>query len=152
MTYLHDFATFSFDSLKIIFTWFFGSIDSFFLALITLLILDHIVGRSCRMIQHKHIKDIANKDIVKKFMILILVGVAHIIDDILFSKPTLKIAVILFYISNQGVSILAFADELGMPVPQKLKEILAQIREKNDKNDTEEISKNSKTSKTKKEN
>ena len=90
------------------------------------------------MIQHKHNKDVSNKDIIKKFMILILVGIAHIIDDILFSKPTLKIAVILFYISNQGVSILTFADELGMPVPQKLKEILAQIRDKNDKNDKNE--------------
>ena len=73
-------------------------------------------------------------------MILILVGVANIIDvQVIGTGSVLRTAVIFFYLSNEGVSLLENAAHLGLPIPKKLKDILEQLHdridEEDDKND-----------------
>ena len=69
-------------------------------------------------------------------MILILVGVANIIDvQVIGTGSVLRTAVIFFYLSNEGVSLLENAAHLGLPIPKKLKDILEQLHDRTDKED-----------------
>ena len=68
-------------------------------------------------------------------LIFVMVGAGHILDaQVIGSGDALRTAVIFFYISNEGVSLLENAAHIGLPVPEKLKEVLAQLhdREKGD--------------------
>ena len=131
MNFLHDEVSFAIAGIGGILSWFFGAPDTYYTALIVFLVIDHIVFQAATRLEHKHTRENGAKDIIKKFMIIILVGIANVIDHILFSKPTLRTAVIFFYISNQGISIITYATDLGLPVPKQLKDILDQIKEKN---------------------
>ena len=72
--------------------------------------------------------------ICKKVLILMLVGVANIIDThVVGSGAVLRGAVICFYLSNEGLSLLENAAYLGLPIPDKLREILAQLHERSKK-------------------
>lgn len=76
------------------------------------------------------------KGICRKVLILALVGIAHILDaNIIGDGSVLRTAVIFFYISNEGVSLLENAAHLGLPIPEKMKEILAQLHNRADKTD-----------------
>ena len=67
-------------------------------------------------------------------LILILVGVAHILDtNVVGTGSALRGAVICFYLSNEGLSLLENAAHIGLPVPEKLKEILAQLHNREEK-------------------
>ena len=67
-------------------------------------------------------------------MILILVGVANIIDvQVIGTGSVLRTAVIFFYLSNEGVSLLENAAHLGLPIPKKLKDILEQLHDRDNK-------------------
>ena len=71
------------------------------------------------------------RGIFKKVLILMLVGVAHIVDlHVVRSGEALRSAVICFYLSNEGVSVLENAGHLGLPIPEKLKAILAQLHDR----------------------
>ena len=68
------------------------------------------------------------RGIFKKVLILMLVGVAHVVDlHVVGTGDALRSAVVCFYLSNEGVSMLENAAHLGLPVPDKLKGILAQL-------------------------
>ena len=116
-------------------SWFFGGIDSAYTALLTFIVIDHIVGQLAFRLVHQHSLEIVKRDIVKKLLILLLVGISHIIDEILFQKATLRTAIIYFYIGNQGLSILNHAITIGLPVPKKLIELLENLRAHSDKID-----------------
>ena len=77
--------------------------------------------------------EIGFKGIFKKVLIFILVGAAHIIDyKVLGNGSVIRTAVIFFYISNEGISILENASKIGLPIPQKLRNILEQLRKDGD--------------------
>ena len=66
-----------------------------------------------------------------------LVGVAHILDTQILgstvgSGGVLRTAVIFFYLSNEGVSILENAAHIGLPIPEKLREVLKQLHGRED--------------------
>ena len=64
-------------------------------------------------------------------MIFILVGVAHLIDLFILQEGTaIRTAVIFFYLANEGISILENSSKLGLPIPKKLKKVLAQINKR----------------------
>ncbi len=68
------------------------------------------------------------KGICKKVLILMLVGVAHIVDlHVVGTGDALRSAVVCFYLSNESVSMLENAAHLGLPIPEKLKSVLAQL-------------------------
>ncbi|WP_444466997.1 phage holin family protein [Streptococcus pyogenes] len=74
------------------------------------------------------------KGICRKVLIFAMVGVAHILDaNVIGDGSVLRTAVIFFYISNEGVSLLENASHLGLPIPEKMKEILEQLHDRDNK-------------------
>ena len=109
------------------------------IALIVLMALDYLSGVMCAIVDKKLSSAIGFKGICKKVLILMLVGVANIIDThVVGSGAVLRGAVICFYLSNEGLSLLENAAYLGLPIPDKLREILAQLHERSKKEGTDD--------------
>ena len=111
--------------------WFLGGADGFLYALLIFVATDYITGVMCAIVDHKLSSEIGFKGICKKVLIFALVGLGNILDMyILGEGSALRTAVIFFYLSNEGISLLENAAYLGLPIPEKLKEILAQLHGK----------------------
>ena len=108
------------------------------IALIVLMALDYLSGVMCAIVDKKLSSAIGFKGICKKVLILMLVGVANIIDiHVVGTGAVLRGAVICFYLSNEGLSLLENAAYLGLPIPDKLREILAQLHDRSKKEEKE---------------
>lgn len=117
--------------------WFLGGWDGLLYALIAFVIADYIVGMLCAISDHTLSSSVGFRGICKKVLIFLLVGIANILDvQVIGTGSALRTAVIFFYLSNEGVSILENAGHLGLPIPQKLKDILVQLHERTDEDDT----------------
>ena len=111
--------------------YFLGGMDGLMIALIVMMTLDYISGVMCAIIDKKLSSAVGFKGICKKVFILMLVGVAHIIDlHVVGTGSALRGAVICFYMSNEGLSLLENAAHIGLPIPDKLRDILAQLHDK----------------------
>lgn len=116
--------------------WFLGGSDGFLYALIAFVVIDYITGVLCAIIDKNLCSKIGAKGIFKKILIFMLVGVGHILDTYILGfagnegASVLRTAVIFFYLSNEGISILENAGHIGLPIPQKLKDILKQLHDK----------------------
>ena len=111
--------------------WFLGGFDGFLYALIAFAVIDYITGVMCAVTDKTLSSAVGFKGIFRKVLIFTLVGIGNIVDVyILGQGGVLRTAVIFFYLSNEGVSILENTAHLGLPIPEKLKEILAQLRER----------------------
>ena len=116
--------------------YFLGGMDGFLYALIAFVVIDYITGLMVAAIQKKVSSEVGFKGICKKVLIFILVGVANIVDrQIIGNGSAIRTAVIFFYLSNEGISILENTALIGLPVPQKLKDVLAQLKGSEDKED-----------------
>ena len=103
--------------------WFFGGLDGFIKVLLAFSLIDYVTGVCAAGLEHKLSSTIGFKGIVKKCVIFALVGVAHVIDKyFLGDTAALRTAVCLFYVGNEGLSILENAYRLGIPFPQVLKD------------------------------
>lgn len=117
--------------------YFLGGMDGMLIALIVFMTLDYITGIMCAIVDKKLSSAVGFKGVFKKVLILMLVGIATILDkNVVGAGSTLRTAIIAFYLSNEGVSILENAAHLGLPVPEKLKDILAQLHNRDSKNPT----------------
>ena len=117
--------------------WYLGGLDGFLYALVVFVAIDYLLGVMCAIVEKHLSSDIGAKGIFKKVVIFSLVGVAHVIDShIIGDGSVLRTAVIFFYLSNEGISIIENATRLGLPVPPKLKEILEQLNERGANNDS----------------
>lgn len=113
--------------------WFFGHGEGLLTALVAFVVADYLSGVLRAIVEKKLSSSIGSKGISKKVAIFILVGIAHMIDvQIIGEGEAIRNAVIFFYISNEGVSILENSVALGLPVPQKLRNVLAQIGNKSE--------------------
>ena len=111
--------------------YFLGGVDGMMIALIVLMTLDYITGVMCAIVDKKLSSAVGFKGICKKCLILMLVGVANIIDlHVVGTGSALRGAVICFYLSNEGLSLLENAAHVGLPIPDKLKDILSQLHNK----------------------
>ena len=118
--------------------YFLGGIDGMMIALIILMSLDYISGVMCAVIDKNLSSAIGFRGICKKVFILMLVGVANIVDlHVVGTVSALRGAVICFYMSNEALSLFENAAHIGLPVPEKLKDILAQLHRRGDKEDTD---------------
>lgn len=116
--------------------WFMGGCDGLLYALIAFVAADYITGVMCAIIDKKLSSEVGFKGIFKKVLIFILVGVANILDvQVIGSGCVLRTAVIFFYISNEGVSLLENAGHFGLPIPTKLKDVLEQLHDRTEKED-----------------
>ena len=117
--------------------WFLGGADGFLYALIVFVAIDYITGVMCAIVDHKLSSEVGFKGICKKVLIFMMVGIGNIIDvQVLGQAGVLRTAVIFFYLSNEGVSMLENAGHLGLPIPAKLKEVLEQLHDRTEKEDT----------------
>lgn len=115
--------------------WFFGELDGFFYALLAFVVIDYLTGVMCAIADRSLSSEVGFRGIFRKVLIFVMVGAGHILDaQVIGSGDALRTAVIFFYISNEGVSLLENAAHIGLPVPEKLKDVLAQFhdREKED--------------------
>lgn len=116
--------------------YFLGGFDGLLYALIAFMVVDYITGVMCAIVDKTLSSAVGFKGICRKVLILALVGIAHILDaNIIGDGSVLRTAVIFFYLSNEGVSLLENAAHLGLPIPEKMKEILAQLHNRADKTD-----------------
>lgn len=116
--------------------YFLGGCDGLLLALVLFAVADYITGVMCAVSDKKLSSEVGFKGICRKVIIFMLVGVAHVIDvNVIATGSVLRTAVIFFYLSNEGVSLLENAGHLGLPIPEKLKIVLEQLHDRSEKSD-----------------
>lgn len=134
------------NSIQLIFTgiggwlgFYLGGFDGLLYALIAFVITDYITGIMCAVADKKLSSAVGFKGIARKVLIFLLVGIGHMIDaQVIGTGSVLRTAVIFFYLSNEGLSLVENATHLGLPVPEKLKIVLAQLHERAEKEETHE--------------
>ena len=114
--------------------YFLGGCDGLLIALVVFVVVDYLTGVMCAIADHKLSSAVGFKGICRKVLIFLLVGIANILDvQVIGSGSVLRTAVIFFYISNEGVSLVENAAHLGLPVPDKLKDVLEQLHDRDGK-------------------
>ena len=112
---------------------FIGRADGLLITLIILAVADYITGVISAAVQKKLSSQVGFIGIAKKLFMFALVGVGNLVDvNVLGGSAVLRSAIICFYIANEALSIIENAGELGLPIPTKLKELMEQLRSKND--------------------
>ena len=111
--------------------YFLGGYDGLLYALVVFMVVDYITGVMCAVSDKKLSSAVGFKGICRKVLILMLVGIANLLDvQVIGTGAVLRTAVIFSYLSNEGVSLLENAAHLGLPIPKKLKAILAQLHDR----------------------
>lgn len=132
-------------TIQVIFTgvggwlgYFLGGCDGLLYALVLFVVVDYITGVMCAAADHKLSSEVGFKGICRKVLIFLLVGIGHVLDvQIIGTGSVLRTAVIFFYLSNEGVSLLENAGHLGLPIPEKLKVVLEQLHDRAEKDNNE---------------
>ena len=118
--------------------YFLGGCDGLLVALVVFAVTDYITGLMCAVIDKRLSSEVGFKGICRKVLIFILVGIANILDvQVIGTGSILRTAVIFFYLSNEGVSLLENAAYLGLPIPEKLKNVLEQLHERPESSDSD---------------
>lgn len=111
--------------------YYLGGCDGLIYALVVFVVVDYITGVMCAVAEKTLSSNIGFKGIYKKVLIFLLVGIANIVDIYVLGRAgVLRTAVIFFYLSNEGVSLLENAGHLGLPIPAQLKDVLEQLHER----------------------
>ena len=111
--------------------YFLGGCDGLLIALVVFAAVDYITGVMCAVNDQKLSSEVGFRGICRKVLIFFLVGIANILDvEVIGTGSVLRTAIIFFYLSNEGVSLLENAAHLGLPVPTKLKDVLAQLHDR----------------------
>lgn len=116
--------------------WFLGGCDGLLYALIAFVVIDYITGVMCAIADHTLSSAVGFKGICRKVLIFFLVGIGELLDaQVIGTGSVIRTAVVFFYLSNEGVSLLENAAHLGLPVPEKLKAVLEQLHDRSAKED-----------------
>lgn len=114
----------------------FGGADSLFKTLITFMALDYITGLCCAILTKTVSSKVGAKGIGKKVGTLIMITVTVLVENNILFTTSLRYAIILFYISNEGISILENMAKLGVPIPKRIIEILNNLSDDDKKQQT----------------
>ena len=116
--------------------YFLGGYDGLLYALIVFMVVDYITGVMCAIVDKKLSSAVGFKGICRKVLIFALVGIGHLLDtQVIGSGSVLRTAIIFFYISNEGLSLVENAAYLGLPIPTKLHKVLEQLHDRAEKED-----------------
>lgn len=119
--------------------YFLGGCDGLLVALVVFAVVDYITGVMCAVADKNLSSAVGFKGICRKILIFLLVGLANILDaQIIGTGSVLRTAVIFFYISNEGVSLLENAAHLGLPIPGKIKAVLEQLHDRAEREEEDE--------------
>lgn len=129
------------NTIQLIFTaiggwlgYFLGGCDGLLYALVVLVVVDYITGVMCAINDKTLSSSVGFRGICRKVLIFLLVGIANILDvQVIGTGSVLRTAVIFFYISNEGISLLENAGHLGLPIPEKIKVVLEQLHDRAEK-------------------
>ena len=114
--------------------WFLGGCDGLLYALLAFVVIDYITGIMVAVLEKRLSSEVGFRGIFKKVLIFSLVAVGHIIDSKLIQNGgAIRTAVIFFYLSNEGISILENTAKIGLPIPEKLRDILEQLNKEDSK-------------------
>ena len=114
--------------------YFLGGCDGLLIALVVFAVVDYITGVMCAINDKKLSSEVGFRGICRKVLIFFLVGVANILDvQVIGTGSVLRTAIIFFYLSNEGVSLVENAAHLGLPVPENLKAVLEQLHDRAEK-------------------
>ena len=114
--------------------YFLGGCDGLLYALIAFVSIDYITGVMCAISDKTLSSEVGFKGICRKVLIFLLVGIGHIVDaQVIGNGGVMRTAVIFFYLSNEGISLIENAAHLGLPVPDKLKAVLEQLHDRAEK-------------------
>ena len=129
------------NTIQIIFTgvggwlgYFLGGCDGLLYALVVFVVVDYITGVMVAISTKTLSSAVGFKGICRKVLIFLLVGIANILDvNVIGTGCVLRTAVIFFYISNEGISLLENAGRLGLPIPEQIKVVLEQLHDRAEK-------------------
>lgn len=108
------------------FIW--GAWDPIIIVLVAMVSIDYVTGVISAGIRHELTSEAGFKGLLKKVVIFMIVAVGALIDRIIpATNEAVRTAVCMYYIANEGLSILENASEMGLPLPNVLKKMLGQI-------------------------
>ncbi len=107
--------------------WLVGGFDTMMIALLFFMAVDYVTGVFCGIKKKELSSEVGFWGIVKKIVILLLIGVTNFLGQATGIEG-LRYIVISFYLANEGISIIENASILGLPVPKKIKDVLEQIK------------------------
>jgi toxin secretion/phage lysis holin len=115
--------------------WVLGGWDGFLYALVTFVVIDYLTGIMVAVLEKRLSSEVGARGIFKKVLIFALVAVGHIIDtQVISNGSAVRTAVIFFYLSNEGISIIENTAKIGLPIPEKLKLVLEQLNKEEKSN------------------
>lgn len=133
MTKLITWCKVLFAEIGTILLYYIGGTDRLIYTLVAFVAVDYITGVCSAVVRKSLDSRVGYKGIFHKILIFGLVGIAHLLDaNILNTGDVLRTAVILYYIANEGISIIENAGEMGLPIPPKLLNVLEQLKGEND--------------------
>ena len=114
--------------------YFLGGCDGLLYALLAFVVLDYITGVMCAVSDKKLSSAVGFKGICRKVLIFSLVGIGYLLDTQVFGETgVLRTAIIFFYLSNEGLSLVENTAYLGLPIPEKLRKVLEQLHDRSEK-------------------
>ena len=108
--------------------WFVGGYDTMIITLLIFIVIDYLSGVMCVIINKRLSSEVGFKGIFKKIMIILLVGLTNLLGQAT-GVEGLRYIIISFYLANEGISIIENASVMGLPVPEKVKDILEQLKQ-----------------------
>ena len=120
-------------------TWFFGGIDGLLQVLIAFSVIDYLTGIIAAGLNHELSSRVGFRGIVKKVILFMFVGMAHLLDSYLpGDSGSIRAVVCLFYVVNEGISIIENAEKIGVPIPKPLHNMLAKLHDMTQNNNEPE--------------
>ena len=117
--------------------YFLGGWDGFLYALVAFVVIDYLTGVMVAILEKRLSSEVGFRGIFKKVLLFSLVSIGHIIDSKLIQTGSgIRTAVIFFYLSNEGISIIENAAKIGLPIPEKLRSVLKQLNKEDNKNES----------------
>lgn len=111
-------------------TWFFGTWDTALAVLVCFMVLDYVTGLLRAYVNKEVSSSVGLKGIARKAVIFVVLIVAVLLDRLLNTGNwVFRTLICYFYIANESISLLENCAGLGLPIPEKLKEALAQLKE-----------------------
>ena len=100
-------------------------------SIVILMVLDYVTGLLKAIYNKKLSSEIGFKGLIRKITIFIVIATAYVIQGIMGDEIPLREIVILFFIANEGISLIENSSEF-VPIPKKLKDVLIQLRKEGD--------------------
>ena len=111
-------------------TWFFGGINELLQVLIAFSVIDYVTGIVAAGLNHELSSRVGFRGIMRKIEMFMFVGMAHLLDSYFPGDAgNIRTFVCLFYVVNEGISIIENAEKIGVPIPKPLHNMLAKLHD-----------------------